>query len=658
MRKKIFYLFILWSGVAEILVAKIPSQTDTPHWRDQKSQRLTQSILNLARQSGKTQTIDQSNYDVSFYNLNFSFDLNKNILYGITEIEFSITQDQVDTIYLDLVDNMEIESIVGTIDYYHHQNDLIKIGLDRKYQTGEKAKLRISYNGQPQSNGFGAFEFTNNSTGGRLIWSLSEHLYSRVWWPCKDHPTDKADSVDITITVPIGLVAVSNGLLVKTTTGNGNVTFYWQERYPIAPYLVSLAISTYKYQEKTWIYQDHSMPSVCYYFPDYSDQSITQVINTHNSGMTVFSDLFGIYPFIKEKYGSAQFNWGGGMEHQTITSLGGYDTDLIIHELAHQWWGDYITCASWHDIWLNEGFASICEALYREQIEGEKAYHSYVKSNFTVGLDNMVYVIDTTNVSSVFHRTVYDKGAMVLHMLRYVTGDSTFFQILKTYYQQLPYGIATTTDFKIICENISGQELTWFFDQWIYSAGRPAYKVAWGVDPLDNGYQLKINLSQTQPGITFKMPVQFILKYSATSDTLIQFFNDSKNQDFSVILPQKPYTLGLDPQNWCLKKSIQYTVSSEETEQPQSFTGMKELITYPNPFNEALQIRFSLSQVEPIQISFYNLLGIKVDEIPWQTLSIGHHALCWNPSRLAGGTYLYEIRMPHQVKKGKVLLLR
>ncbi|MBP7461696.1 MAG: M1 family metallopeptidase [Candidatus Delongbacteria bacterium] len=656
---KIFILLLViglsWSS---LMTAQPPVHSSPPNWRDQKSRALGNAVLNLARMTSLPAAIDQSNYDVKFYDLHFSFDLNKKILYGTTGIDLVTTRDSVETIYLDLMNNMAIDDMKGNVLSWAHPNNTILIELDRSYQKGEPVHLEISYHGNPQTGGFGAFGFTYNTSGGYLIWSLSEHLYSRVWWPCKDHQTDKADSVDITITVPKGLLAASNGLLVNTTVDNGMVTFYWQERYPIAPYLVSLAISNYKYQMKMWEYNGISMPSVCYYYPGIDSQTIAWVIDTHNSGMTVFSDLFGTYPFIKEKYGSAQFNWGGGMEHQTLTSLGGYGTDLIIHELSHQWWGDYITCGSWHDIWLNEGFASICEALYHEQIEGINAYHTYVRNNFTTGLDNIVYIQDTTNVSSVFSRTVYDKGAWVVHMLRYITGDSTFFRILKTYYQELPYTIAMTDDFKAICENVSGQELSWFFDQWIYSAGRPAYRVYWGIETQDDGHHLKITINQTQSGNAFKMPIQFKVKYNATSDTMIQVWNDSKIQQYDLVFSQKPSTISMDPTNWILKKSISYTVGASESDQLESRPVMAELATYPNPCHDALQIRFSLSRNEPIQISFYNLLGIKVDEIPHRILSPGPHVLEWNPAGLPGGTYLYEIRMKDEAKKGKIALIR
>ncbi len=652
------YVILLFMLIEiSMTAAKVPDRS----WRDLKAQRQAQTLVEYVRNKSSLTSVSQDNYDVNWYGLEFSFNISAKIIYGIVEMEYTITQDNTNTISIDMLNNLILDSISGNITSYVRENSnrLLTITLDKIYNSGQTASVRIVYHGNPQTGGFGAFGIDNSASGGTLIWSLSEPYYSSSWWPCKDTPGDKADSADIYITVPTGLLVASNGTKIDSVIQSGNVRYHWQVRYPIPPYLISLAISDYKYQETTWSYNGQSMPSVCYYYSTVNDNTAAQCIQTQNQGLTVFSDLFGLYPFINEKYGSAQFNWGGGMEHQTITSLGGHGTYLIIHELAHQWWGDYITCANWHEIWLNEGFASYSEALYVEAVDGRDDFHDYVNQNFRSGLDNRVYVDDTTNVSSIFSSTVYDKGAWVLHMLRYMTGDSVFFAILRTYFQQIPYGVATTEQFRAICENISGQDLQQFFQHWIYSPFRPAFNLSYHVHSQeDTLYQVDLTLTQSERGIVLDMPIPIQLTFSDESDTTVTLFFHTSNVSGSFLVTKEPVEITLDPYNWILKRSVTYTNVQEN--------GGIHLLQHPivinsigpNPLQSQGKLRFSLTTPQTLRLEIFNLLGETVYATSEQKYPAGQNQLTWNTATLPGGIYLYQLRSNLSRASGKITIAR
>ena len=295
------------------------------------------------------------------------------------------------------------------------------MNLDRTYATGETVTVSVTYSGNPAGESFGW-----DSHGGQpMIWTLSEPFGARDWWPCKDVNNDKADSVDIRVTVPDNLIVASNGLLVSDVDNGATRTFHWHTDYPIATYLVSLAMpplhhvlatGTRRWPAATrWRCSSSSTPTI------YDDVQATYALTVPM--IEAFAQGFGEYPFVDEKYGHAEFTWGGGMEHQTFTSLGGWSEDLISHELAHQWWGDMITCADFDHIWLNEGFATWGEAYWKEQTDGLRhlpAVHGHrrllrraARSSSRIPLNDNIF---DGNLS-------YNKGSWVVHMLRGVLGD-------------------------------------------------------------------------------------------------------------------------------------------------------------------------------------------------------------------------------------------
>jgi aminopeptidase N len=322
-----------------------------------------------------------------------------------------------------------------------------------------------------------------------MIWTLSQPYGAPAWWPCKDIPDDKADSVFLNITVSNNLVVASNGLLMGITPQSGSRhTYHWEHHYPISTYLVSLAITDYAEFSNWYVSASGDSMELTYYvYPEQLAEAQEDFSVTPDM-VAAFAVLFGEYPFINEKYGMASFPWGGAMEHQTMTSYGAglitgtHQFDwLNAHELAHMWFGDCITMKYWSHIWMNEGFASYAEALWAESRGGWPAYHNYLLSQDPGFFQGSLWVEDSLNVGALFSGTVYDKGSWTLHMLRGVLGDAVFFDALHTYATDpdFYYGNARTEDFQAVCEAVSGTNLDWFFQEWVYRAGRPNYIYSW-----------------------------------------------------------------------------------------------------------------------------------------------------------------------------------
>ncbi len=517
---------------------------------------------------------DQTEFNVNFYSVAIAIDVPNEEIFGTVTTEAkSLTADLLN-IEIDLVNVLTIDNIVSgaTSLSYARAGDRVFIELDQTYQPGEYFSFTIDYHGHPEAAGLDGFSFGTND-GYPIVSSLSEPYMSRTWWPCKDRNDDKADSMDISITCATNLFCASNGTLIDTIqNGDGTWTFNYEVRYPIVTYLFSVAISEYQIWTDWYHYiPTDSMPIVNHVYPDYFNYSKT----TDHWGATpyileVFGDIFGEYPFLNEKYGHANFQWGGGMEHQTCTSMGGssfgFSEPVVAHEAAHQWWGDMITCNNWHDIWLNEGFASYSEALYYEVKNGVSFYHDYMDDMANGGgsYSGPIYVYDTTSVGNIFSLIVYDKGACVLHMLRHVVGNATFFDILQTYYGSVyQHADATTEQFKNLCESVSGMELDYFFDQWIYGTYRPHYNYSsyFEHDNSDGLYWTYLNIEQTQSSSPqfFTMPLDIILNYSPFVKDTFNIFNDTNDITYIFKTDQLPSSVTIDPDDWVLKYTSQKT---------------------------------------------------------------------------------------------------
>ncbi|MCK9424651.1 MAG: T9SS type A sorting domain-containing protein [Ignavibacteriaceae bacterium] len=606
------------------------------------------------------------NFDVQFYKLNVFVTHTPKYISGDVTITAKSLTNNLTSVKLDLQNNLTVDSVTlsGTKILFQHLSNVITVQLDKTYSLNEIFSLQVYYHGVPISKDFGTYE-TGYHNGYPVIYTLSEPYGASDWWPCKDTPADKADSADIWIRCDSSLKAISNGKLVEVTNnGEGTKTWKWAERYPIAQYLISMAISNYdEYQQYFKYSKKDSMSVIHYIYPEDLENNRTNLGLT-TTMLQVFSDKFGLYPYIKEKYGHASFGWGGGMEHQTITSLGGgnFSVDLISHELAHQWFGDKVTCKDWQNIWLNEGFATYCEAVFAEAMGGKSTYNSYISSNmyYAKFATGSIYVKDISSVNEIFNRyRSYEKGGTVLHMLRGIVGDEKFFTLMQNYLNdpRYAYNVATTEDFQGVAESVYGSSLDYFFKEWIYGENFPNYTVKWSASPTGNGTSsVHVLIAQTKNSTPqfFTMPVQINIKTSL-GDTLITVFNNQLSQSFYLEVKGSVSSVQFDPNNFILKNSSVAVGIDDESIILEKFELFQN---YPNPFNPETTIRYQLPARVFVSLKIFDVLGNEVAKLVNEENETGFHQVKFDGSNLTSGIYFYILKAGNFSSGKKLLLLK
>jgi len=557
------------------------------------------------------------NYDLRYHRLEFNIDPAVNQISGDVTSYFE-AKENLNQITFDLAQNMTVSQVLqrgNSLSFVQNATNELVITLATTQNLGVLDSLTVSYSGTPieSTPGFGAFEQTTHN-GDPIIWTLSEPYGALDWWPCKQDLNDKIDSIDVFITTPRfnpsneEYIAVSNGLEKSQVINDSNKTTHFKHRHPIPAYLIAIAATNYS------VYS-HNVPNngtpfdiVNYVFPEslITAQSSTPVTVDI---MNLFSNLFEEYPYADEKYGHAQFGWGGGMEHTTVSFMGGFSRNLIAHELAHQWFGDKITCGSWKDIWLNEGFATYLSGLTVENLDGNTAFTTWKQqriNSITSQPNGTVYLTDTdtTNVSRIFSgRLSYDKGSMVLHMLRKKLGDTDFFQGLKSYLgdSNYAYAYAKTEDFIGIMETTSGQNLTEFFNDWLFNQGYPSYNIQW----YQAGNQLHITVSQTQsdPSVSFfEAPLPIKVHGTLGEELDLVLDNSLNGESFSNTVNFTISTIEFNTEADIISKNNVITLSINETELS------KSLQIFPNPTTNQISI-IKPDNLEISEIKIFNSLG-------------------------------------------------
>jgi hypothetical protein len=507
---------------------------------------------------------NQTDYDVRFYDVSLRVNDTTEVIYGKVTFVIDAVVNNLSSVEVDFFSNMITDSIIGpsgAMTFGYVSSNLLQVNLDRAYDQGEQITFDFYYHGHPVEGGFQAFSFDFHGTS-KVISSLSEPYFARTWWPCKDRMDDKPDSMKMAIEVAAGYYCGSNGTLDSVVNASVNSdVYYYSVGYPITTYLFSVAISEYTVWTQDYVYNGgaDTMPVVHATYPDWYSYSVPRWGVTP-SAIGIFSDVFGPYPFLDEKYGHSNFPWGGGMEHQTMTSMYGgsfgFSESVVVHELAHQWWGDMITCESWRDIWLNEGWASYAEALYYEALGGSASYHNYM-DDMQYSSGGTIYLSDTSSVNAIFTSLVYDKGAWVLHMLRGIVGDSVFFAAVEAYYNSpYKYSHINSEQFEEIFEVAYGQQLDWFFDNWLHGTYRPNYyKYTWSEPDPNGGYKNYLIVQQTQvtaPQV-FTMPFDIDIYQSPTPPQRERVFNDQRQQLFAFHTDNQADSFMIDPDSWVLK---------------------------------------------------------------------------------------------------------
>ena len=616
----------------------------------QKKENQTQDIAVLEQKmASKKMNLrvnpNTQNYDITYHELRFSVDPINYYISGVVTTTFTALSD-LSTVTFDLTNQLTVSSVTKDglpLAFTQNSNNELVITLPSSLNSGTSATVIISYAGAP-ANGEQAFT-TSVHNGSPVLYTLSEPYGARDWWPCKQDLNDKAESIDIYITAPSQYISVANGIETTTPIISGPYkTTHFHHGYPIPAYLIAIAVTNYSVYNQTGGTAPNQYPIINYIYPETLTAVKTQLDQTPLI-LNLYESLFEIYPFHNEKYGHAQFGWGGGMEHTTVSFMVSFERSLIAHEMAHQWFGDKITCGSWKDIWLNEGFATYVAALVIENFDGQAAFvteKNKMISNITSKTNGAVYLTDAelTDVNRIFSsRLTYNKGAMVLNMLRFKMGDALFFQGVKNYLKDvnLAYKYAKTPDLQSHLEAVYGSSLTEFFNDWVYNQGYPIYNIS--AENLGGG-QAKFTINQTQSDASvsyFEMPVP-IRVFGTGGQQLDLVLNNTVNgESFIENVPFTITSITFDPNKNIISKSNTATLGRNNFELTTAQLSL-------NQANDTITLNFT-SGITIEKTVFYNVSG--------QKIKTTNSATSWDISSWASGVYFMKVQTDFGTKKLK-----
>jgi aminopeptidase N len=555
--------------------------------------------------------------------------------------------------------------------------------------AGSIDSVSIQYRGIPPSASGQAIGYQRGgSSSNNYIYTLSESYEDRDWWPCKHDMTDKIDSMDIIVSVPNGFWVAANGKLVDSSLVGSNRVFRFQHRHPIPTYLVSLGVARYVRFHRTPVtLGNKQVPIVYNLFPGRSNNSYNNIISKLDqcrTEMVEFSKKYGDYPFADEKYGHYEFGWGGGMEHQTFSAMGGSaltSWSTIAHELAHQWFGNKVTFATWNDLWIAEGFARFNETLAAELVPGlatPTSYRGAVKSAARSVATTPVYINNATSSNSIWTSAnsvaVYDRACMVISMLRTMMGDTKFFQACRNFLNdpQLAYKSAGTADVQRHFQAVFGSDLTAFFNAWIYGYGNPSYNVSWYSSGNKIILRLQQNRSTGASATYFPMPVVLTVRNAtgSASKKLVIYDRGSSCAElndgvaspsfvagsFSYVLPFTPASVSFDPDNQTMATgTVAQTFTSLEEplllEEPPADALRKQQVKqsgtgiYPNPASSELRVVRKNATQAVLRVIDAN--GNTVLEQSSNSLFT-----VLNVKALPSGAYTLQIREHHKTAEG------
>lgn len=504
---------------------------------------------------------------------------------------------KLDTLILNFSNYMTVDSIFineSKITANHVGNE-IQYVFDTPINDQENFEVQIYYHGTPSTNGGGVTHDYDSQWNKNVTWTNSESFYAYDWWPCKQVLSDKIDSTHIFLTCDADCKAGSNGLLTNVVDLPNNKTRYeWKSNYPINYYLISYAVSEYQ-DYSIYANPSGSSPILVQNYIYNSSICLSHFkndIDNTTDFIELYSEKFGLYPFADEKYGHCLTTLRGGMEHQTMTTLGSFGYTLVAHELAHMWFGDYVTCATWQDIWINEGFASYSEYITLENLQSLTSADSWMndaQNRALFEINGSVYIPfeDANNENRIFSYSLsYKKGAAIIHILRHeINNDELFFSAIQSYLEQFANDVATGDDFKEAIEQETGLDLDPFFEQWYYGKGFPQFNVEY--NQLNDTLILNVNesTSSTETSL-FQLYVDYKV-YFSDGDTTLRLYQSQNNVQFKIPISKTITNIAVDPNNWILKSagSIERVINPEETDKLFTF--------YPNPTVDEMNLIFN-----------------------------------------------------------------
>lgn len=608
----------------------------------------------------------RESYDAIHYDLKLTLDPAFERIAGELTMRLEAS-DPISTVVLDLGETLAVDSAACngvTCSFDRVSSDQVEITLPTAIAAGESETLLVRYEGTPGPAFFGGFEFFTNHgqepDDFPIVSSLSQPDRARNWWPCKDLMTDKA-TVSLTLTAPTGFVIAGNGNRMREEVDGDTVLTTWATSYPIATYLVSFAATNYvRWDEMYKAADGDSLPLVFFAYPEDEEEARADFAITGDA-LDAFENHFGPYPFRDrsigwEKLGVAEFPWSSGaMEHQTCISYGdGFITGdnrndwALAHEISHQWWGDSVTPTTMDDIWLNEGFATYCEALFAEWRGGVPAYRNWMRRLWKSA--NAEFPGTVVRPTHPFNSTVYRKGAWVLHMLRGILGDDEFFEAMNEYYSRYQYGNAGTPDFIRAVEETAGEDLRWFFYPWLYGTGRPRLIWDWWASPADGQYSVRVYMNQTQedpdypelipgsnPPTHFSFPIQVRLFGASDSLNRVIMVEDRSITTVLESIPFEPDSIALDPDQWILRE-----ISPRGERVPRA-----RVRVLPNPSTGRMQLLINNPSTGRAELTIYGLTGRQVRALP-AIEGAGIHDLVWDGRSddgriVASGVYFLRV---------------
>jgi len=589
--------------------------------------------------------------------------------YNATDVIKLRVDSTLNSIHLNAVNSsLGIDSVAGKT--FSHTGDVLTINLGKTYQSGDTVSVKMYYH---HFNVIDAAFYASNG----MVFTDCEPEGARKWFPCWDRPSDKA-TLDLTAKVPSTVKLGSNGRLLDTLRSGDSLYYHWASRDPIATYLmVMTAKVAYNLDMEYWRKPSNpndSIPLVFYWNAGEDIPSLRNIEAKMIPMIGYYSTLFGEHPFEKNGFATiaqgAGFPWGG-MENQTLTSLcpNCWGENVVSHEFGHQWFGDMISPGTWADVWLNEGFATYCEALWDEYSGGQASYKQaidedasgYLGANPGWPIYNPQWAVTTPDLNTLFNVAItYYKGACVLHMLRYTLGDNLFFACIKGYATDaanFKLKNAVTSDFIQKMNDVSGQDLNWFFDEWVKQPNHPIYQNLFTIDTAARRVDVVLQQTQQSPSF-FTMPVDLKFTFAESPDTTIRVFNNVNGQKFSFTFAGQPTNVIFDPNDNIVLKNgstVQAgVISSDEAR------GLRYSLdqNYPNPFNPATNLQFTVAEVQNVSLRLYDLLGKEVATLVNAQMRPGKYTVRWDGTNAPSGIYFYRLQAGHFTQTRKLILLK
>jgi aminopeptidase N len=611
---------------------------------------------------------DSPGFDACHYFLTLFLDLENETVSGSAVITGVSQEAVLDSIDLDFT-HLNVDSVIsaGVVLPFLHDDPVLRIGLDRSYAAGDTFRVEVFYHGHPGNCG-------TDSRGGFNFGGVPKSAYQvgydlggtppsmgKYLFPCSDRPFDKA-TAEYRITVNgVAKKVISNGLLesaVLDSAGN-TATYNWVEDCPVATHLMTLHAGRYA------DVVDSTYPWIHYWV--YPRQAGTARVNFRNVHVMVdaFEQAFGPYPFPKCGYVVAPQADAGHQSCITYPVSAVTESDInewrVARGLARQWWGACITPSDWRDVWLTESFCRYGEPLFQEYVYGADAYHDYVYE------DLIQHTLRAAEPNSpvydpifIDEHTIYEKGAVVLHMLRYVLGDSVFFDALRQFRAACEYGCATTADFRTAAETSGGIDLDWFFDQWIFDCGWPVYEYAWYAEPAESGYSLVLAIDQVQAvGPVFAMPLEIAIS-RASGDTLITVWADDDHEEYALEVDGKPLAVRVDPNHWVLHESSE--IPFARVPEGRRVPGQPAVRVFPNPFRDETAIYYSLGAPGTVRINVYDAAGRRIAGLLDAEAGPGPGVVRWdgkcsNGAHAGPGTYFCRVESGGVCVSARLVLL-